>query len=75
MSDYMKKLIYMFSTLILCFAFMNDVSAANYKVCVYDKWADNAIQGALHVVGSKVKFDMYRAGDEGFLPFIFDKVL
>lgn len=71
----MKKLIYMFSTLILCFAFMNDVSAADYKVCVYDKWADNAIQGALHVVGSKVKFDMYRAGDEGFLPFIFDNKL
>lgn len=71
----MKKLIYMFSTLILCFAFMNDVSAANYKVCVYDKLKDNAIQGALHVVGSKVKFDMYRAGDEGFLPYIFDNKL
>lgn len=35
MSDYMKKFIYMFSTLILCFAFMSNVKADGSRYCSY----------------------------------------
>lgn len=56
----MKKLIYMFSTLILCFAFMNDVSA-DEKICIYSKAADQNISAVLRANGKGgFQFDIYR---------------
>lgn len=56
----MKKFIYMFSTLILCFAFMNDVSA-DEKICIYSKAADQNINAVLRANGKGgLQFDIYR---------------
>lgn len=72
----MKKSIKIFFIFIFIFISMPlNVKGADYKICLYGKNMDDAIQGALHVVGSTVRFDIYRSGSEGWLPFIFDNEL
>lgn len=56
----MKRLIYVFTTLILCFTFMNDVKA-DEKICVYNKAEDHNISAVLRADGKGgLQFDIYR---------------
>lgn len=57
-----KKLFIIFT---LCFIFLPSTVFAD-KVCVYDKKADGGYQGALHIVGNKIAFDMFRADEESW---------
>lgn len=71
-----KKKVLIFLIFVFMFISMPlNVKGEEYKICLYRKNNDETIQAALHVVGSSVVLDIYRSGDEGFLPFIFDNEL
>ena len=61
----MKKKFFIFFIFIFMFIIMPlNVKGAEYKICLYtkDEWLSGDYHGALHVVGSNVRFDMYSDG-------------